>query len=502
MLAYLATPYAIALADRFDFYDRPAGYKGHLRPTPYLGGAAVMCGFVVAVLLAAGHWDRTAPLLGGTALLWAVGTIDDRRNVSPLVRALVEIALGAVVWATGLGWHLHAGAALDLTLTCAWVLGVVNAFNLFDNMDGAAGTMALVVSAGAALIGVVRGEVWLAVGAASLCGACLGFLPRNLSAPARIFLGDGGSMPMGFAVSVLVMVAAGTSSVAWRSLLVALLLIGIPVLDTSLVIVSRRRRGISVLTGGRDHLTHRARKLLPTARAVALTLGAIQAALSVVAVLASRGEAALVVLGASAYLLVAGGAIVVLDTQQLNELASPGESARGRRSWLRAERGPAVLAAIGLGAGLSPFFFSYYSPSVWVPVGLGITLAAAIAIVVRPRRPGGPATLALAGILGIGVLSLLSATWAESVESAVVSSDRWLAYGALMLLLFALVGEERRSARVDRRSPRGDRARVGRMRARMGARTRRARRSRLSRRQGVRASAEPGAGARRDAVVL
>ncbi len=84
--------------------------------------------------------------------------------------------------------------------------------------------MALVVAAGAAFIGVVRGEEWLAVSAAAMCGACLGFLPRNLSRPARIFLGDGGSMPMGFAVAVLVMVAAGTSTIAWHSLLVALLL--------------------------------------------------------------------------------------------------------------------------------------------------------------------------------------------------------------------------------------------------------------------------------------
>src|SRR5436305_1141438 len=275
-LAYLATPYAIALANRLQFYGKPIGYKGHLRPTPYLGGAAVMAGLAVALTLAAGSWEKTAPLLAGVVILCAVGTVDDRRTVAPALRVLVEIALGVLVWATGLGWDLHAGEGLDLALTCLWVVGVVNAFNLFDNMDGAASTMALVVSAGAALIGVVNDDMWLAVAAACLCGACLGFLPRNISVPARIFLGDGGSMPMGFAVAVLVMVAAGTTPVAWRSLLVALLLVGIPALDTTLVIVSRRRRGVSVLWGGRDHLTHRARKLLPGARALARLLGSFQ----------------------------------------------------------------------------------------------------------------------------------------------------------------------------------------------------------------------------------
>src|ERR1700726_1676021 len=187
-LAYVATPMAIRLAERLQFYDKPVGYKGHARPTPYLGGAAVMAGFILAVLLAAGDWQKTAPLLGGVLILLALGTLDDRRMVSPGLRVLVELALGVGVWAAGLGWDLHAGGALDLALTCLWMLAVINAFNLFDNMDGAAATMALVVCAGAALIGVVRGEVWLASGAAALCGACLGFLPRNLSTPARIFL--------------------------------------------------------------------------------------------------------------------------------------------------------------------------------------------------------------------------------------------------------------------------------------------------------------------------
>ena len=84
---------------------------------------------------------------------------------------LAELALAVVVWLAGLGWTLHGGGALDLLVTCLWVVAVVNAFNLFDNMDGAAATMALVVAGGAALIGVVRGDVWLAVAARARCAA-------------------------------------------------------------------------------------------------------------------------------------------------------------------------------------------------------------------------------------------------------------------------------------------------------------------------------------------
>jgi UDP-GlcNAc:undecaprenyl-phosphate GlcNAc-1-phosphate transferase len=446
-VVYVVTPYVIVAANRLQFYDVPAGYKGHGRPTPYLGGAAVMAGFVTAVLIAAGDWRKTVPLVGGVALLWAVGTIDDRRTLSPLLRVSVELGLAGLVWAIGLGWHLHAGWIVDLSLTCLWVLAVVNAFNLFDNMDGAASTMALAVSAGASLIGVVRGDVWLAVGAASLGGACIGFLPRNVCLPARIFLGDGGSMPIGFAAAVLVMVAASTSTVAWESLLVALLLVGIPALDTSLVIVSRRRRGVSIMTGGRDHLTHRVRGFLPSARAVALALGAVQAVVSVVAVLALEGGASFIVVCAALYLLAAAGAIVVLENQTVEEFGVRADSltrASSARGALPA--GALLLAVLGLGAGLSPFFFAYYATSVWVPIGLGLVAAAAVGVVARPVRPSAPAVLALGGLLGLGIWSLSSTAWAESVENAVVSGNRWLAYGALLLVLLVLLRSERRSA--------------------------------------------------------
>jgi UDP-GlcNAc:undecaprenyl-phosphate GlcNAc-1-phosphate transferase len=450
-VVYAVTPYAIAVANRMAFYDVPTDYKGHVRPTPYLGGAAVMAGFVIAVLLAAGDWQRTAPLVGGVAVLWVVGTIDDRRTVRPAWRVLVELALAWMVWASGLGWHLHAGALVDLGVTCAWIVAVVNAFNLFDNMDGAASTMALVVSAGAAILGLVRGDVWLAVGAASLGGACLGFLPRNICLPARIFLGDGGSMPLGFAAAVLVMVAATTSVPAWQSLPVALLLVGIPALDTSLVIVSRRRRGVPIVKGGLDHLTHRARRFLLSARAVALALGAVQAVVSVLAVLASQGGASFVVVGAILYVLAGGCAIAVLEIggTGMSTARSVSPASRVASTGTPAWRHPApilMLMALGLGAGLSPFFFAYYDTSVWVPIGLGLVAASAVGVVARPTRPSGPAVLALGGLLGLGVWSLASTAWAESVENAVVTGNRWLLYGALLLLILVLRRSEQRSA--------------------------------------------------------
>ncbi|MEY2534908.1 MAG: UDP-GlcNAc:undecaprenyl-phosphate/decaprenyl-phosphate GlcNAc-phosphate transferase, partial [bacterium] len=447
-VVYSATPIAIRVADRLQFYDKPAGYKGHARPTPYLGGAAVMAGVLLALIaVSTGEWGRTLPLLGGMLVLWAVGTIDDRRNVAPGWRVVVEVGLAWMLWQTGLGWDLGLGGGVDLALTVVWTVAVVNAFNLFDNMDGAASTMALVVSAAVAIMGLVRGDAWLAASAASLCGACLGFLPHNLSSPARIFLGDGGSMPIGFGVAALVMSGSAQAVPAWQALVVGLLLVGVPALDTSLVMISRRRRGISILTGGRDHLTHRTRRRLRTARAVAIALGAIQALVSALALFAVSGGGTAIVLIVVLYLVAAATAIALLEAGEREEgtvaLSGGTAVAPGPRLALPAQW-PAfpIVAALGVWAGASAFFSGYYDESEWVPVGLvllGIATAGAIA---RPPRISRPALLCLASLGALGAWGLLSSAWAPSIVQATTEGNRLFVLAATLATAIVLVRTE------------------------------------------------------------
>ncbi|HET9101802.1 MAG TPA: O-antigen ligase family protein [Solirubrobacteraceae bacterium] len=445
-LAYATTPFAISTARRLAFYDVPFGYKGHRAPTPYLGGAAVMAAFIVALLLGVpDQAARTLPLLAGVAVMFILGTIDDRRTVSPQLRVVVELALGALLAADGLGWRLGSGGVLDAVITGVWVVGVVNAFNLFDNMDGAASSMALVVSIGICALGVVTGDVWVAAGSAALAGACLGFLPHNLCSPARIFLGDGGSMPLGFAVAVLAANAARSAEPSSLALLVGFLLVGVPALDTTLVIISRRRRGISVLTGGRDHLTHRTRQRLGTPRRVALALGAAQAIVSAVVILASREGSATLVYIVLAFAVFGACAIVALEDAIPSDADRSGGRAaaavdgsvpgRSRTRHLPA----ACLIVIGLGAGLSPLLSAYYDPGLWVPIGLVLVVAAAMAMIARPRRFGPAVTLAVVSLAGLGLWSLLSMGWAAAVEQATVGANLWLTYSALFLLLVVLI---------------------------------------------------------------
>ncbi len=437
-MAFLLTPVAIRAAGRFDFYDKPVGYKGHATPTPYLGGAAVVLAFALAIGLFAGDLTRTAPLLGGVLILWVVGTIDDRRTVSPGIRVAIEVALATVIFALGHGWDLGSGP-LSFALTVVWVVTVVNAFNLFDNMDGAASSMAAVVCAGVAILAVVIGDRWLAVAAIALTGACIGFLPHNLSSPgARIFLGDGGSMPIGFAVAALVMVGASGAAPAWQSLLIGLLLVGVPALDTCLVMFSRARRRISILTGGQDHLTHRARQRLRTARAVAVALGGTQAVISALALLAIEGGSELLVGATLLYVVALGASIALLDSRsRLTPAAgevrtAPPRLRLGERRVRLPDARQGLLAALGLVIGLGPLADGYYDSEIWVPAGVVLIVVLVAVLIARPPRLSLAGGLAVAGLVGLAGWALLSASWAESAEQAVVAGNRYAVYAALL----------------------------------------------------------------------
>ena len=447
VVVYSVTPVAIRVAARYHLYDRPAGHKGHTKPTPYLGGAAVMAGFLLTALLLTADWHRTAPLVAGVLVMWAVGTIDDKRTVTPQLRVATEVALATLFWGLGLGWDLGFGAAVDWAATAVWVVAVVNAFNLFDNMDGAASAMGTVVTAALAVLGLVQDDTWVAVVSIALCGACIGFLPHNLASPSRIFLGDGGSMPMGFTVAVLAMVGTSSAAPEWQSLAMGLLLVGVPALDTALVIVSRKRRGVSVLAGGRDHITHRAHRRLRTARAVALTLGAAQALVSALALVAVRGNSTATVLVVVLYLTAAGLVIALLDSKELAEPAAGPDAAEAAP----ARPGPlpgvplavVFLVPLGIAVGLSPFFSGYYDATTWVPAALGLVTIVAAGAIARPPRVGPQAALVLIGLAGLGLLALASSLWADSIEQAVVEGNRLLAYAVLVGALLITVRDRR-----------------------------------------------------------
>jgi UDP-GlcNAc:undecaprenyl-phosphate/decaprenyl-phosphate GlcNAc-1-phosphate transferase len=310
------TPLAIRIASRTGFYDHPRGYKAHRAPTAYLGGAAVISGFALSALLFTGDAVHYLPLIGAAAGLWALGTVDDRVTVRPRNKILAEVAAAFVLWASGLGWTFPSSGFEELLLTTVWVVAFTNSFNLMDNMDGVAGTVGAACAAGVAGLALAQGDAALAALTLALAGSCLGFLPYNLrpgGRPARIFLGDGGSLPLGFILAGATMQIPMPGDLGWAALLAGGLLLGILVLDTLLVIVSRTRRGVSLMTGGRDHLSHRLRSRLGSPWAVAIALAATQAGVSTLAIVAVESGQTAVIMVATTCLAAGAGAIALLE---------------------------------------------------------------------------------------------------------------------------------------------------------------------------------------------
>ena len=266
----------------------PSADRWHEKPTPLLGGIGIFSGFTVGLWLAiaVGAIPLTKELGGiyaGVALLFVAGFVDDLRALSPLVKLGVQIAAAVIVLATGTDVQLIHTHVIAWALAVVWLVGMTNAFNLLDNMDGLAATLAGIAFAFFAIDAVTihPNDTILAL---SLAGAlaCAGFLPYNLRprGKALVFMGDSGSQLLGFALAALGLSASwkvAGSTVA--TLLLPVLVLAVPILDTTLVTVARLLEGRPVYQGGRDHSSHRLVRFGLSERNAVLLLALIAAAL-------------------------------------------------------------------------------------------------------------------------------------------------------------------------------------------------------------------------------
>jgi len=235
------------LALRYGILDRPGPRKRQREPVPYLGGVAVVAGVAVALTVGQPHFFRVLLLLG---LICALGLFDDLRHASVPSKLVAETAVAIAAVGLGFVWQVTDSIWLNAVISVVWMVGLSNSFNLLDNMDGLSSTAAAVPLLAFALIAPVTLPL-----AVALAAAALGFLAINRP-PARMYLGDAGSLTLGFGVALVAIAAANTD----RGLHSVVLLAGpvaLAVFDTSLVIVSRLLSGRPVQLGGRDHFSHR-----------------------------------------------------------------------------------------------------------------------------------------------------------------------------------------------------------------------------------------------------
>jgi UDP-GlcNAc:undecaprenyl-phosphate/decaprenyl-phosphate GlcNAc-1-phosphate transferase len=283
LVVLLAAPVAGAVARRLGVIDEPGERKAHLEATPYLGGAAVAVGLVVAGSILGSTTQQAAALGAGAIAIFLLGLVDDVRGLKPTTKVAVEAVVAVALWFG----HVRAGffdiAALDLALTVGWIVVVTNAVNLIDNMDGIASGVTAIASLAYFAIAAPNGDYLVAGFAAALAGASGGFLRHNFP-PARIFLGDAGSLLLGFLLASLGLLLDLQVESDLVRIGAQVLILGVPVFDTAFVVVSRLRGRRPVTVGGTDHSSHRLLGAGLSRRQVALVLYGAQAVCCAVAV--------------------------------------------------------------------------------------------------------------------------------------------------------------------------------------------------------------------------
>jgi UDP-GlcNAc:undecaprenyl-phosphate GlcNAc-1-phosphate transferase len=280
-LCTVLTPWAMRLALKKNLLDLPGGHKSHDTAIPYLGGVAIVTSFALMVVIVSLFWppntgqNELLVVLAVAVFLSLVGLVDDLRHVSPLWRIVAEVAAAVVVWTGGTGVIVTTSEVANMSLTVLWLVGITNAFNLLDNMDGLAAGIAAISSLTIFAIAVTNGQFLVAALAVGLAGCAIGFLRHNFH-PARIYMGDGGALFVGFLIAYLG-IKMRFESGRLVSAIVPLLVCSVAILDTTLVTISRLTTGRSPFLGGQDHVSHRLVRLgLPVPIAVGtLYFGAI-----------------------------------------------------------------------------------------------------------------------------------------------------------------------------------------------------------------------------------
>ena len=304
VVAALVTPLVRRLAHRFGLYDSPAQLrKVHRKPIPRLGGVAITIGFfapLTALLLYSndistlyrGNLLQVVGLYLGGMLVLFLGVLDDIRGMSALSKLAGQVVVATLMYQFGYVIDLlaipfygpvHLGL-LSFPVTLLWFVGIMNAVNLIDGLDGLAGGVSFFAVATLFAVGLLDGNQLTSLFSAALAGAIVGFLFYNFN-PATIFMGDCGSLFLGFVIAAVAVKTSAKSSTA-IALTVPVLALGLPIVDAFLAIVRRIRRGKSVFSADREHIHHRLLALGFTQRQAVLILYTLCGVLALTAIVA------------------------------------------------------------------------------------------------------------------------------------------------------------------------------------------------------------------------
>ena len=271
ILSLILVPAVSRLARRLNILDCPGKDRWHNRAVPNMGGVAIFISFMLASVVFVPFQREVWVILSGAAVIFILGFLDDRFGTHPRIKFVVQLGVALALILLGVRLRiLSAVAAIPVTLL--WVVGLINAFNLIDNMDGLSGGVAFIASVTLFLLSWQGDHSIVPVLALALAGGCLGFLVYNFN-PARVFMGDCGSLFLGYTLSVLAILEFWQKSSPMFPLLAApVLILGYAIFDTALVTVLRLKAKGPPWIGGKDHSSHRLVKLGLSERGAVLLL--------------------------------------------------------------------------------------------------------------------------------------------------------------------------------------------------------------------------------------
>jgi UDP-GlcNAc:undecaprenyl-phosphate GlcNAc-1-phosphate transferase len=301
LLVGLLTPLMRKIALATNVVDNPnAAHKSHKKAVPYLGGVAIIIGIIsisystslVSDFTSATFWLATS-VLGPALVLGLIGLWDDIKNLSPLPRFIAQSIAGiftaSVLIITNNVGNPTGSNIFDAVITIFWVVGICNSINFFDNLDGgAAGTVAI-SSATLAFLALTGDQYLIAALATVTTGATLGFLVWNKS-PAKIYMGDAGALFLGVLLATLTIRLEPNTNTQIGSYLTPVFLLAVPILDTTVAVISRLRRHISPFQGGQDHLSHRLIRAGLSRKQAAISLWLLSGTYGAFAILISKAN--------------------------------------------------------------------------------------------------------------------------------------------------------------------------------------------------------------------
>ncbi len=253
----VGTPWVRQAAIWLGFVDTPAQRKLHTTPMPLMGGVAIFAGAIVAVLLFSAQLAASVvAVLLASSIVALTGLIDDRLHIPAWAKLGGQFVGFLVLVYYGIHVRLPLPEVVNYIVTFLWLAGISNAINFLDNMDGLSAGVSAVAAAFILLLGLQNGQFLVAGLAAGILGACLGFLRYNFK-PAQIFMGDAGALFLGFSLAILGLQLRFPENINRVTWMVPVFILGLAIFDTTLVVFSRLRRGVSPNTPGKDHISHR-----------------------------------------------------------------------------------------------------------------------------------------------------------------------------------------------------------------------------------------------------